>query len=332
MDAFHFINSPLKFGQLEIPHRLIQGPLAGYSCAPMRELFSYYSAPAYAVSEMISAKDVLSKHHTTSRYLYRSPLEGLLAYQLSGNNPTELSLAAKKCQLLGADLIDLNCGCPKEKIRKKGAGSALLEKPYQLKTIIHSIKDSINIPLTVKIRLQTPEKDEELVKIITEAGADAIVIHGRTPHENYDTPCNYAQIKTIKKLTRIPIIANGDIENIDTLNRAITDTLADAFMIARAGCGQPWLYQSLLNPFITKKTTIHDRIELFFLHLDGLTNLENEYQALLQARSLVKYYFKPYRNLIDFKKFYLIHDKDSLKNYLYSIFKEHEVFFSSFQL
>jgi tRNA-dihydrouridine synthase len=117
-----FINSPLLIGSLTIPHRLIQGPLAGYSCAPFRAIFNQFTPPAYCVSEMCSANDVIHKHQANSRYLYRAPEERILAYQISGTDPQIMAQAAGHLQSIGADLIDLNCGCPKNKIRKKGAG------------------------------------------------------------------------------------------------------------------------------------------------------------------------------------------------------------------
>ena len=114
-----YLNSALRLGGLQLHNRLIQGPLAGFSCAPFRALFSRYDAPAYCVSEMISAHDVLNKHEANSRYLYRSPQENKLCYQISGTDPFIMAEAATKLAALKADLIDINCGCPKTKIRKK---------------------------------------------------------------------------------------------------------------------------------------------------------------------------------------------------------------------
>ncbi|OYV54584.1 MAG: nitrogen regulation protein, partial [Legionella sp. 21-45-4] len=150
-----FINSPFHIGALAFPNRLIQGPLAGYTCAPFRQLVYQFTPPAYCCSEMLSAHDL--NHQSAEkarRFIYRAPEETRLCYQISGHDPHTLALAAKKLETLGADLIDINCGCPKTKIRKKGAGSALLEKPSQLLSIIDSVRQAIRIPLTVKLRLQ----------------------------------------------------------------------------------------------------------------------------------------------------------------------------------
>lgn len=298
-----FLNQPLLIGSLELKHRLIQGPLAGFSCAPFRELFSLFTAPAYCVSEMLSAHDVLHKHEPDGRYLYRSPKEDVLCYQIAGTDPTLMSEAAIKLEHLGADLIDINCGCPKPKIRKKGAGSMLLEDPQRLLAIVKSIRLAIQCPLTVKIRLQGNKNDIELAKSIADVGADALIVHGRRWQDDYDTPCNLQQIAQIKQSLSIPVIANGDIKDIESLQQTIEQTGCDGLMISRAGSGKPWLFQELLSdatPHID-----HVRlVNLFMTHLEQLTTLESEHQAVLQSKSLVRYYFKNRLSNDDLQAYY----------------------------
>lgn len=285
------LNTPLRIGSLTLKHRLIQGPLAGFSCAPFRELFSNYTAPAYCVTEMLSAHDVLHKHQLNSRYLYRAANEDKLCYQISGNDPEIMANAAAKLEALGADLIDINCGCPKPKIRKKGAGSALIENPEQLIKIIHNTRRAIKCPLTIKIRLMDQMHNIQLAKQIEHAGADAIIVHGRRWTDDYDVPNNYDAIAHIKNVVNIPVITNGDISDLPSLQHALTQTHCDAFMIGRAGTGRPWLFQELLaNQSIEiDNTTL---IALFMKHLNGLSTLENEHKAILQSKSLLRYYFK----------------------------------------
>lgn len=286
-----FLNSPLTIGTLELPNRLIQGPLAGYSCAPFRQMFSLFTPPAYCVSEMISAHDVIHRHLAESRYLYRAPNERRVCYQISGNDPELMAHAAAKLELLGADLIDINCGCPKTKIRKKGAGSALLEQPEHLIAIVRAVRMAIRCPLTVKLRLQVTNDDSRLAKAIADAGADALIIHGRRWVDDYDRPCNLQQIAAIKRAVDLPVIVNGDIADTESLTNAILQTGCDAVMIARASTGKPWLFETLLT---NQKITVDNRqiIALFIRHLQGLSALESEHQAVLQSKSLVRYYFR----------------------------------------
>lgn len=285
-----FINSPFNIGAIHLNNRLIQGPLAGYSCAPFRRLFSLFLPPAFCVSEMLSAQDVIHKHTLNGRYLYRADDEKKLCYQISGNDPGLMADAAKKLESVGADLIDVNCGCPKTKIRKKGAGSALLEQPEHLITIIKAIRTAIQCPLTVKLRLPVNSNELDLARAIADAGADALIIHGRRWTEDYDKPCNLQQIAAIKRAVDLPIIVNGDIADSDTLKHAFIQTGCDGFMIARAATGRPWLYQELL----TNQPIYIDhqqRSAIFMTHLQGLADLESEHQAVLQSKSLIRYYF-----------------------------------------
>lgn len=288
------INSSFQIGALTFPHRLIQGPLAGYTCAPYRATFAAFQQPAYCVSEMISAHDLL--HRQPARFVSRDPKEKYVTYQLSGYDPDVMAKAAVIMQGLGADMIDINCGCPKNKIRKKGAGSALLTSPDRIAQIITAIKARITIPLTVKIRVQGLEQDLNLAKIIEQAGADGLVVHGRRWQDNYEQPCDKHQIALIKRAVTIPVIANGDIADHASLQAMLKETACDAYMIARAGTGRPWLYQALLHPEAARSLSwsLSQAIAMFMSHLQGLAQLQNDYRAVLQSKTLVRYYFKPW--------------------------------------
>lgn len=288
------INSSFQIGALTFPHRLIQGPLAGYTCAPYRATFAAFQQPAYCVSEMISAHDLL--HRQPARFVARDPKEKYVTYQLSGYDPDVMAKAAVIMQGLGADMIDINCGCPKNKIRKKGAGSALLTSPDRIAQIITAIKARITIPLTVKIRVQGLEQDLNLAKIIEQAGADGLVVHGRRWQDNYEQPCDKQQIALIKRAVTIPVIANGDIADHASLQAMLKETACDAYMIARAGTGRPWLYQALLHPEAARSLSwsLSQAIAMFMSHLQGLAQLQNDYRAVLQSKTLVRYYFKPW--------------------------------------
>lgn len=309
-----FINTPLQIGALQLPHRLIQGPLAGYSCAPFRELFYQFTPPAYCVTEMSSAYDIIHKHALQSRYVYRAPIEKTLAYQISGNDPDIMAQAALQLQGHGADLIDINCGCPKTKIRKKGAGSALLDDMQKLIQIIKKTRAAIHIPLTVKIRIQGNESDIILSKQIEDAGANALIVHGRRWVDDYDIHCDLHQIALIKKNTTIPVIANGDISNLASLNKAIEVSACDAFMIARAGSGRPWLYQELLEQR-PLDIDLQTKISLFMQHLRGLANLEDEFKAVLQSKSLVRYYFRTQLDKSQLNDFYKLNSLNAIHQF-----------------
>lgn len=316
MSALHTL--PFSIGKLNLKHRLIQGPLAGFSCAPFRELFTLYTPPAYCVSEMISAHDVVHKHQADSRYLYRSPKEDILCYQIAGSDPMIMSEAAIKLEGIGADIIDINCGCPKPKIRKKGAGSMLLDDPERLIAIVSSVRLAIQCPLTVKIRLQGNQKDIELAKTIENAGADALIVHGRRWQDSYEQPCNLEQIAAMKQSLSIPIIANGDIQDSDSLQQTLRATSCDALMIARAGTGKPWLYEELLRGHSTTPIDDAQLASLFIIHVQQLASLESEHQAVLQSKSLIRHYFKNKLGSDDLQRFYRVSNLREVESFFLS--------------
>lgn len=310
------INSPFQIGSLQLTNRLIQGPLAGYTCAPYRATFAAFQQPAYCVSEMISAHDLLRRQ--PPRFVSRDPSEHCLAYQISGYDPEIMAGAAKILQDMGADLIDINCGCPKPKIRKKGAGSALLTDPERIIRILTAIKARISIPLTVKIRLQGGELDLQLAQMLEQAGADGLVVHGRRWQDDYDKPCDRQQIAAIKRSVTIPVIANGDISDFESLQTMLQETICDAYMIARAGTGRPWLYQSLLSPDQSgkKQWCFTQAIDVFMSHLRGLAQLQNEYHTVLQSKTLVRYYFKPWLTRAELIPYYELETFTAIEQFL----------------
>lgn len=313
------MSAPFYIGTLLLKNRLIQGPLAGVSSAAFRRLFYQFMPPAYTVTEMISAQEVLTRHDVNSRYLYRASEETHLCYQLAGRDPVVVAEAALKLEHLGADLIDINCGCPKTKIRKKGAGSALMDEPEQLLKIVDAVRQKIQIPLTVKLRIYGTHMDVELAKMLEGAGVDALIIHGRRWTDDYDRPCDFYQMSLIKKHVNLPLIGNGDVHDIATLEQAMHQSLADAYMISRAGCGRPWLYQELL----TKQPT-PDRSELaltyFLEHLLYLGKLESEYQAVLQSRKFIRYYFRERLSALQLERFYTLTTFNEIQHHLLQLF------------
>lgn len=287
----------MRLGDKQFPNILIQGPLAGVSCAPFRALTWRYSRPAFSCTEMISCKTLLHQSKLAQRrFITKDIDEGPVCFQLSGNDPAELALAAKQVTDYGADLIDLNCGCPMKKIRSKGTGSRLLSDPLKLFQLVSALKRNTHVPVSIKIRVDggsTDKFNQQIAKVVTEAGADYLVVHGRHWTEQYDTPCHYEDIKFFVDAVKIPVIGNGDIACIASLH-AMLNTGCSGVMISRAGVGQPWLIaklqaalsqQSFITPSFFEVGTI------FLEHVLRLNQLLNsEKFAILQARKFAKYY------------------------------------------
>ncbi len=287
----------LKIGNKIFPHPLIQGPLAGVSASPFRRLAWQYSEPAFACSEMISCKTILYQTNLAlTRYLHKDPLEGPVCFQLSGSDVYEVSEAVKRVTEAGADLIDLNCGCPVKKIRQKGAGSSLLTNTKILYALISSMKNSTHVPVTVKIRVAKQGDDslnQEVARVVTEAGADALIVHGRHWTEHYETACRYDAIRYFVDEMTIPVIGNGDVSDFHSL-QAMLATGCAGVMIGRAGVGQPWLIKQLLTQFRGEDfeiPSLHKIKEMFVMHIEHLAALlGSEKFAVIQARKFSKYY------------------------------------------
>ena len=298
---------PLILGNKSFHTNLIQGPLAGISCAPFRLLTWRFSKPAFSCTEMISCKTIIHQSPSSlERFIRKEPDEGPVCFQLSGSDLAELAEATKRVTDFGADLIDLNCGCPVKKIRSRGAGSSLLTQPSQLYELICVMKQNTHVPVSVKIRVESNSNDvfnHDIAKVVTEAGLDFLIVHGRHWTEHYETPCNYDEIKFFVDELKIPVIGNGDIACVDSLKKMLATGCAGA-MISRAGVGQPWLIQKLmaeLNNERFQPPTLLEIQSIFLEHVERLINLlGNEKFAILQARKFAKYYGRMLSNRIEF--------------------------------
>ena len=287
----------LQLGNKSFPVNIIQGPLAGISCAPFRRLIWQYSQPAFSCTEMISCKTILHQSPAAlQRFVKKDPAEGPVCFQLSGNNPQELAEAVKRVTDYGADLIDLNCGCPVKKIRSRGAGSSLLTNAGLLYQLITAMKANTHVPVSIKIRVEGGSDDtfnQEVANAVDDAGADFLIVHGRHWTEHYETACNYEEIQFFVEQLKIPVIGNGDIACVDSLKRMLATGCAGV-MIGRAGVGQPWLIQKLITEMRGEKfisPSAKEIGEVFLEHVEQLAILLNsEKFAILQARKFAKYY------------------------------------------
>ncbi len=289
--------TPLQLGNKIFPTNLIQGPLAGVSSAPFRYLTWIYGSPAFSCTEMISCKTLIHQSKKVyQRYIAKSPEEGPTCFQLSTNDPKELALATKIVTDSGADLVDLNCGCPVKKIRNKHAGSFLLSDPKKLYALIIAMKMNTHLPVSIKIRVEGDSTDKSnlaIAEVIRDTGADFLIVHGRHWSENYETSCRYDQIKFFVNELKIPVIGNGDIKCVESLKKMFLTGCAGV-MIGRAGVGQPWLIKKLNAEMRGQKfvePSLKEIGEIFLKHATSLiTLLDSELLGILQARKFAKYY------------------------------------------
>ncbi len=298
----------LQIGKRIFPINMIQGPLAGISSAPFRRLIWRYSKPAFSCTEMISCKTILHQpENFLRRFVTKAVDEGPVCFQLSSNDPAELAEATKRVTQWGADLIDLNCGCPVNKIRSKGAGSRLLSDPEKLYQLISAMKQNTHLPVSIKIRVDSNSTDkfnQQVAHSVRDAGADFLIVHGRHWTQHYETLCQYDDIQFFVEALPIPVIGNGDIFCVDSLKK-MQATGCAGVMIARASVGQPWLIKKLMAELKHTHFTEPALQEIGFIfseHVMTLAELLNsEKHALLHARKFAKYYGRQVLNKSDYQ-------------------------------
>lgn len=298
---------PLQVGSSTFPVNLIQGPLAGVSCAPFRRLTWKYSKPAFSCTEMISCKTIIHQPASAlQRFVTKAADEGPVCFQLSANNPTELAEATKRVTAYGANLIDLNCGCPVNKIRSKGAGSSLLSNPSLLYQLISAMKQNTHVPVSIKIRVDGGSNDQfnqQIAQAVSDAGADFLIVHGRHWTEHYETPCRHEQIQFFVEQMKIPVIGNGDIACKTSLEKMLATGCAGV-MVARAGVGQPWLIGKLIAEMQGNDFTLPSAQEIGLIFLEHVTELVallgSEKFSILQARKFAKYYGRGLQDRAEF--------------------------------
>ncbi|MCH1425110.1 MAG: tRNA dihydrouridine synthase DusB [Burkholderiales bacterium] len=270
--------------------------MAGVTDQPFRNLCRKLGA-ALAVSEMVTSNTKLWKSKKTQFRLNHIGEDAPRAVQIAGTNPLQMAEAAKLNADLGAEIIDINMGCPAKKVCKAAAGSALLRDEPLVASILHTVVTSVDIPVTLKIRTGWSEESKnaiQIAKIAEEHGIQALTIHGRTRNDFFNGVAEYETIAEVKSAIKIPIIANGDIDSPKKAFEVLKFTHADAVMIGRAAQGSPWIFREIAHYLRTKEEmpppTINERKDILLEHLGELYNFYGEERAVRLARKHVSWY------------------------------------------
>ena len=237
----------MRIGAHTLCNRLFVAPMAGITDRPFRRLARRFGA-ALAVSEMVSSRPELRESRKTRLRLDHSGETGPIAVQIAGSDPAMLAEAARYNVGLGADIIDINMGCPAKKVCNVYAGSALLADEPLVARILESVSAAVSVPVTLKIRTGPRPAERNAVRIarIAEsAGIQLLAIHGRTRACGFGGQAEYQTIAEVKSQVRIPVVANGDIETPEDAKRVLEQTGADGVMIGRAAHGRPWLFREI---------------------------------------------------------------------------------------
>ncbi|WP_294945396.1 tRNA dihydrouridine synthase DusB [Sulfurivirga sp.] len=286
--------TPLRLGQHDI-YPLMLAPMAGITDRVFRDLCRRFGA-GYAVAEMTHSKpELVGRRKSATRGV--DPHEAApRVVQLLGYDPRQLAEAARHYTEAGADIIDLNLGCPAKKVCRVAAGSALMGDPARVRAIFEAMRAATHLPLTVKMRTgpdDTRRNAPELAWLAQECGFDMVVIHGRTRAQRFEGEAEYDTIAEACRRVSIPVIANGDLRSAGQIRRVLDHTGARGVMIGRAALGTPWLFARLRAALEGRPLPLIDRnvqLRTIQAHVRGLHDLYGPLTGLRMARKHFGWY------------------------------------------
>ena len=319
----------MKIGNIETKNNIFLSPMAGITDLPFRLLCKEHGA-GLIYSEMISSKALLYGDKKTEMLSKIDDRERPVAVQIFGHDLEAIEYSIKYFQDK-ADIIDINMGCPAPKVTKNGDGSCLLKNPLLIRDIVNTAVKNSTIPITVKIRIGWDEKTInvlEVSKIIEEAGASAIAIHGRTTKQFYSGKADWSYIKEVKeRIKTIPIIGNGDITDEISAKEKIDFSGVDGILIGRGAIGNPWIFEridSYINKgIILEKVSNEEKLDVIKKHYDMEIELKGERIAINEMRKSIAYYIKGYNKAAEFRaKINTLNSREEIFNELDKFFKE----------
>lgn len=292
----------LRIGPYSFEHNIVLAPMAGITDAVFRQICREQGA-SYTLAEMVASKKQLwDSKKSSTRHVDLSDPEPR-AIQLIGTDPQELADAAAWQVSQGAQIIDLNMGCPAKKVCTVAAGSALMAEPTKVEEIFKSVVNAVNVPVTVKTRTGTDTDNKNALEIahIAEAnGLQAITIHGRTRFDKFNGQAEYDTIKNVKQQVSIPVIANGDICTPEQAQFVLKYTAADGIMIGRVAQGNPWIFREINHYLSTGEKwpspTLQEYQTTMLQHVSGLHQLYGDTLGVRIARKHIGWYAKSLPN------------------------------------
>ena len=263
----------MNIGPYSLPSQVLLAPMAGTSDKPFRMICRAQGA-GLTTSEMVVMQNHLLNSNKSKHRLDFTSEQSPISIQIAGSEADELAESARKAVDFGADIIDINMGCPAKKVCNKAAGSALMQNEKLVEDIIKSVVNAVDIPVTLKMRTGWNEENKNapiIAKIAEDFGIQMLAIHGRTRSQKYNGEAEFNTVKKITKMVSIPVVANGDITSPEKAKDVLDFTGADAIMLGRATQGNPWLVGQV-NHFLktgnkAEETSLDKKIPLILSHI-----------------------------------------------------------------
>ncbi len=298
----------MKIGSWQLSGRLLLAPMAGITDLPFRNLCRRFGA-ALAVSEMVTADTSLWGSRKSLSRLAHEGEPAPVAVQILGTEPAAMAEAARVNVDLGAQIIDINMGCPAKKVCRKAAGSALLRDEPLVARILEAVVKAVEVPVTLKIRTGWDAQNRNALRIarIAEAsGIRMLTIHGRTRADRFAGEAEYETIRQVKQSVGIPVVANGDIDSEKKAARVLKFTGADAIMIGRAARGRPWIFRQI-GHYLERGTLLPPPTraqigELLLEHLAAMHDFYGERHGVRIARKHIGWYSRELEGGADFRR------------------------------
>ncbi|WOI37733.1 tRNA dihydrouridine synthase DusB [Alteromonas sp. CI.11.F.A3] len=298
----------MRIGPYTLDNNLMLAPMAGVTDRPFRQLCKRMGA-GLVVSEMLSSNPKVWNTAKSQARMNHEGEEGIRSVQIAGADPELMAQAAQFNVENGAQIIDINMGCPAKKVNKKLAGSALLQYPSTVESIIKAVVNAVDVPVTLKIRTgwNTDNRNGvEIARIAEQNGIQSLAVHGRTRACMYKGEAEFDTIRRIKAAISIPVIANGDITSPEKAQQVLNCTGADGVMIGRGAQGNPWIFKEILHYLETGENLtpppLSEQYEILHEHVANVQSFYGEVAGVRIARKHVGWYLSEHDTDRQFRK------------------------------